>query len=193
MKKLAALLVSLTMILGTQSVVAKDLTAEEVKELTVEEIVRQLRAAEYPVFEGTVACFNEKNNLGPFIYDITESQIISKNRDGTIDEKYTIKYRSQNFITSYKPFYTRHFTATDEQYKSETQLENPLERNGGWGTIKEPNEADFLTYYFLIRFLTFNTKTLEMRMKTGRLVGGTREDRDTGSLLAFYKKCAIIP
>ena len=94
---------------------------------------------------------------------------------------------------SYKPVYTPHFTATDEQYKSERQLENTLERIGGWGTIQEPNEADFGGYYLYFRFLTFNTKTLEMRMKQGRLVGGTREDRDTGSLLAYYKKCIVIP
>lgn len=188
MKKLAAFLVFLTMILGTQSVVAE--------EKTVEEIVDPFRTAvedEFPVFEGTVACFVEKYNTGPFIYDISESEIIAKNKDGTIEEKYTIKYRSQNFISSYKPVYTPHFTATYEQYKSERQLEKTLERIGGWGTIQEPNEADFGGYYLYFRFLTFNTKTLEMRMKQGRLVGGTREDRDTGSLLAFYKKCAIIP
>ena len=188
MKKLAAFLVLLTMILGTQSVVAE--------EKTVEEIIDPFSTpveGEYPVFEGTVACFVEKYNTGPYVYDISESEIIAKNKDGTIEEKYTIKYRSQNFLVSYKPVYTPHFTATDEQYKSERQLENTLERIGGWGTIQEPNEADFGGYYLYFRFLTFNTKTLEMRMKQGRLVGGTREDRDTGSLLAYYKKCVIIP
>jgi hypothetical protein len=187
MKKLAALLASFTIILGTQSVMAEELTAEEIVDP-----FRTPVEGEYPVFEGTVACFVEKYNTGPFIYDISESEIIAKNKDGTIEGKYTIKYRSQNFLVSYKPVYTPHFTATDEQYKSERQLENTLEIIGGWGTRQEPNEAEWGGYYLYFEFLTFNTKTLEMRTRQGRLVGGTREDRDTG-LLGFYKKCVIIP
>jgi hypothetical protein len=50
--KLAALLTSFVMIFGTQ-----------------------IAAAD---FEKTIACFNEGTNIGPFMFEITESEIIKK-------------------------------------------------------------------------------------------------------------------
>jgi len=204
MKKLAALLTSFAMIFGTQIVMAEELSVEDITFLKAigldDEAVAELEAIALTVededavanFEKTIACFTEEYNTGPFVYDITGSEIIRKKADGTIEEKYTIKYKSQNFISSYKPHYTDHFTATQQQYKSETQLTNSYEKIGGWGAEPEPDEKDGGGYYLWFEFITFNTKTLELRTRQQRVVGGTREDRDEG-LLGFYYKCVIIP
>tara|TARA_B100000780_G_scaffold266570_1_gene222898 strand:+ start:862 stop:1131 length:270 start_codon:yes stop_codon:yes gene_type:complete len=87
MKELAALPTSFVMIFGTR-----------------------IAAAD---FGETIACFNEGTNVGPFMFEITESEMISKKPDGEIRETYRIIHKSADWITSFKSHYTKHFTATE--------------------------------------------------------------------------------
>ena len=215
MKKLAALLVSFTIITGTQSVVAEELSAEEqIKQLEalgfqveseeeaaerelLEEITSALiETVKETYFEGTVACFIKDSNLGPFVYEITKSEIISKTDTGKIRDRSKITYRSIDWVVATKPHYTMHFTATEERYKSERQVANPSVTTPSmdfaiWGQEEEPNAEKEPFYYLWFETEAFNTKSLEMRYSQHKVVGGDKAERDR--LVRIDHKCVILP
>lgn len=137
----------------------------------------------------TVACFNEGTNAGPFMFEITGSEIIEKNDNGEIRERYKVTHRTrEDWLLSFKIHYTTHFTATQEHYKSERELDSKLTR---WGTTPVPQNESDAFFYMWFEFLSFDQKTLQMRWEAKNLIGKDQDFRE--SIHIIKRKCVIIP
>ena len=137
----------------------------------------------------TVACFNEGTNTGPFMFEITGSEIIEKNDNGEIRERYKVTHRtSEDWLLSFKIHYTTHFTATQEHYKSERELDSELTR---WGATPVPQNESDPFYYMWFEFLSFDQKTFQMRWEVKNLIGKDQDFRE--SIHITKRKCVIIP